>query len=114
APFLLSRSASARTGHVERHATRLTTRSQSPKATTEECRTMGVELAANGAAAQPGRSWPLAGSSHRQRGIPAEEDIMLIEHAHPPGASIPATAGTAPARPTCWTTTGRCNARSGP
>jgi hypothetical protein len=66
------------------NARRLTTRSQSPKATTEECRTMGVELAANGAAAQPGRSWPLAGSSHRQRGIPAEEDIMLIEHAHPP------------------------------
>jgi hypothetical protein len=30
------------------------------------------------------------------------------------GASIPAAAATAPARATCWTTTGRCNARSGP
>jgi hypothetical protein len=26
--------------------------------------------------------------------------------------STPATAANAPARPTCWTTTGRCNARN--
>jgi hypothetical protein len=32
----------------------------------------------------------LAGSSHRQRGIPGEEDIMLLEHhAHPPGRFDP-------------------------
>ena len=24
----------------------------------------------------------MAGSSHRQRGIPDQEDIMLLEHAH--------------------------------
>jgi hypothetical protein len=32
---------------------------------------------------------PLAGSSHSQRGIPGEEDIMLVEHAHPPGRFDP-------------------------
>jgi hypothetical protein len=43
-------------------------------------------------AAQPGRSWPVAGSGHRQRGlpgIPGEEDIMVVEHAHQPGRLDP-------------------------
>jgi hypothetical protein len=31
----------------------------------------------------------LAGSSHRQRGIPGEEDIMLLKHAHQPGRFDP-------------------------
>jgi hypothetical protein len=31
----------------------------------------------------------LAGSSHSQRGIPGQEDIMLVEHAHPPGRFDP-------------------------
>jgi hypothetical protein len=31
----------------------------------------------------------LAGSSHSQRAIPGEEDIMLAKHAHPPGRFDP-------------------------
>jgi hypothetical protein len=31
----------------------------------------------------------LAGSSHSQRGIPVQEDIMLAKHAHPPGRFDP-------------------------
>jgi hypothetical protein len=31
----------------------------------------------------------LAGSSHSQRGIPVQEDIMLVKHAHPPGRFDP-------------------------
>ena len=37
---------------------------------------------------------------------------MPLEHAHRPGRFDPATAATAPARPTCWTITGTCNGRS--
>jgi hypothetical protein len=31
----------------------------------------------------------LAGSGHRQRDIPVQEDIMLVKHAHPPGRFDP-------------------------
>jgi hypothetical protein len=52
-------------------------------------RTVSPSWSPTATAAQPGRSWSLAGSGHRQRGIPDEEDIMLLEHAHQPGRFDP-------------------------
>jgi hypothetical protein len=53
------------------NARRSTTRSKSPEGHDRGTRTMGVQLVADGDRGAPGRSWPVAGSGHRRRGIQA-------------------------------------------
>jgi hypothetical protein len=90
--------------------------SKSPKGHDQrERRTTGVEPVADGdsGAARPvTRRWPgpATGSAASQA---RRTPCWLSTHTSQ-GALTPATAGNAPARPTCWTTTGRCNARSRP
>ena len=58
----------------------------------EQRRTTGAELAANGDRS-PARPFMAGGRIRpppaRRRGIPGEEDIMLVEHAHQPGRFDP-------------------------
>jgi hypothetical protein len=50
---------------------------------------MGVELVADGDGGAARPVMAIGRSSHRQRAIPGEEDIMLVEHAHQPGRFDP-------------------------
>jgi hypothetical protein len=54
----------------------------------ERTQPLAGPAAAKEAEPVPFDGW-LAGSGHRQRGIPDEEDIMLLEHAHQPGRFDP-------------------------